>query len=176
MTPKVSCALERASSFLPAGSSPRRTSARMSRAVFRALPGSSSFVEPRVIRRFLLPIRYCTIHTRAPLSRRRTPKPGTSSSKKIASFLPGGSGRAATVAARLSFIANPPWEADGKQHRASSCSPVPPLFRGSTLISWAFQASCFLVHSPAEGEPHSGGQGVPSSNLGAPTKQNQRLG
>src|SRR5215831_2806688 len=128
------------------GSPPRRTCARRSLALARAVPMSSNAVEPSVTRRLLPPRSYCTTQLREPPSRRRSPKPPSSSSQKVLSFVPGG--RASVLmAVVVSFTGKPPaWAGHGQARPAFPCH----LFAIAAFEIWqAGRVVCKLLHSPA---------------------------
>src|ERR1700730_294460 len=89
-----------------------------------------------VMRRCRPPRLYCTMKVREPPSRTRSPKPDTSSSKKIASLLPAGSVRRVTLA-WVSFMFAP----------LSSLPRCAPNDSGSAGKSMGR----LLVHIPADG-------------------------
>jgi hypothetical protein len=159
------------SAFSATGSWPRAILASSFFAAARASLALSSLVEPSVMRRCLAPSEYWMIQRFAPPSRRRSPKPGKSSSKRIASFLPAGSA-VRSVLACVSFNGDPVsgrWEGYGKITLAYSCAFKTRGMGRFFRIYKVFLIFPPLLHSPKYGYPNSFNHGVPGSSPGGLT-------
>src|SRR5262249_50786850 len=128
------------------GSPPRRTCARRSLALARAAPMASNAVEPSVTRRLLPARSYWTTQVRAPPARRRSPKPPSSSSQKVLSFVPG---RSASVLAAVvvSFMGSPAWAGHGHVRRPPAISCYCRIRGMASCVSTlqALACSCTLL-------------------------------
>ncbi len=164
------------SALAKAGSSPSDTRARAALARFRASSGSTVSTVPSVSRRCFVPTRYCASQVRFPPARSLRPKPGRSSSKTIASALPGG----IEILARFPFVRRTAvdprfWEAIGKQPCAQPCTLLIPIIRVYRRFSKGFRPlRCFPI-SYAHIDNRTFNQDVPGSSPGALTRREKAL-
>ena len=173
------------SARLAAGLPPSSTSSRC----LRALPRAFSETERRPgaeLHAIVLVAVFVLEHpTLDPVSRMRRPKPTTQSrwpwSKNLSSRTPAGSASAPTTSLLVSaiFILEPSgqtWGRPAMPPRADLCNLSTEGYPIKSGLFTRYCGACILLHASAPIVPQSGGLGVPSSNLGAPTRQIRYLG